>query len=184
MDLNYKKEITIKDGRKVILRYPKMQDIASLMNFVNKITQENTFTNFIKGKKYSLAEETKYLKNMVKNLQLGKQLHIAAYNDNQYIGKADLIPHNTPSEKHIASLGIALDKDFRGLWLGTYLLQELISQAHFLKGIKIIVLTAAVQNQPAIKLYSRLGFKKYGLLPKGHVVGDKFYDLINMYLNI
>lgn len=42
MELNYKKEINIKDGRKIILRYPQMQDIDSLMNFVNKITQETT----------------------------------------------------------------------------------------------------------------------------------------------
>lgn len=95
-----------------------------------------------------------------------------------------MIPHSTPSDKHIATLGIALDKDFRGLGLGTYLLQELISQAHFLKGIKIIVLTVVPQNQPAIKLYRRLGFEKYGFLPKGHIVGDEFYDLMQMYLNI
>ena len=52
------------------------------------------------------------------------------------------------------------------------------------KGTKIITLAVDSKNKPAINLYKKLGFKRYGLLKKASLIKGKYVDNYMMELHI
>ncbi len=52
------------------------------------------------------------------------------------------------------------------------------------KETKIITLAVDSKNKPAINLYKKLGFKKYGLLKKASLIKEKYVDNYMMELHL
>ena len=89
------------------------------------------------------------------------------------------------TEKHLGLFGITIKKRWRDKGIGKKLMEVTIKEAkHKLTGLKIIILSVFANNPKAIKMYQRFGFRKYGLLPKGVYLKDRYVDNINMYLPI
>lgn len=62
---------------------------------------------------------------------------------------------------HQSEFGILVGGDFRGLKIGTHLLNHLMKMAKEQFNIKLLHLAVYSEN-PAIKLYKRFGFKEFG----------------------
>ena len=62
--------------------------------------------------------------------------------------------------------------------LMTYSMKKLLPET------KIITLAVDAKNKPAINLYKKLGFKKYGLLKKASLIKGKYVDNYMMELHI
>ncbi len=80
-------------------------------------------------------------------------------------GGANLYLQTIEKLKHQALFVILVDAKYRGQGIGTFLLKELMKKARFEFGIEILHLEV-YDNNPAISLYKRLGFKEYGVHPK------------------
>jgi len=76
------------------------------------------------------------------------------------------IKQNMFRKQHIGTFGISLVKSARGKGLGKLLMQKVIDMA--IKELKInkVILTCFADNLTALKLYTKMGFVKYGHLPK------------------
>lgn len=73
--------------------------------------------------------------------------------NNQGYGYIDA---NTPE------LGIAVDKDVRGMGVGTFLMNRIIQLA-MEEGYKSISLSVDPDNSDAVHIYNKMGFKEYGM---------------------
>lgn len=73
--------------------------------------------------------------------------------NNQGYGYIDA---NTPE------LGIAVDKDVRGMGVGTFLMNRIIQLA-MEEGYKSISLSVDPDNSDAVHIYNKIGFKEYGM---------------------
>jgi len=62
---------------------------------------------------------------------------------------------------HHSELGIIVGTDFRGLKIGTHLMNHLMKKAKEQFNIRLLHLQVYEEN-PAIKMYKRLGFKEFG----------------------
>lgn len=78
------------------------------------------------------------------------------------------------SLRHHAYLGIVIEKEFRGMGIGTEVLAQVESIAKNELGLKILFLEVYAGN-PAYQLYLRSGFSEYGRHPNFLKEGPSLY---------
>lgn len=87
--------------------------------------------------------------------------------------------------RHVVVLGgMYVAPEFRGQRCGGMLLDEVVSHVRRLKGVSRIILAVTTGNEVAASLYKSRGFKCYGVEPDAILVGDKFYGMDQMGLDI
>ncbi|MBT7241255.1 MAG: GNAT family N-acetyltransferase, partial [Candidatus Diapherotrites archaeon] len=85
--------------------------------------------------------------------------------------------------KHIVDVtSLVVSKNHRRKGIANELMKYSIKKLP--KEIKIITLAVDNKNKPAIKLYKKLKFKKYGLLKKASLIKGKYVDNYMMELHI
>lgn len=92
-----------------------------------------------------------------------------------------LHPNNEGRCGHIANASFAVAPSSRGQNVGEDLVKDCLVQAARL-GFKILQFNAVVaDNEPARKLYEKLGFIQLGTIPGGFRLNDGFYADICLY---
>lgn len=182
LDLNFQKEVVLKNGQKVVLRYPLMSDFDSFFAYHNEFAREDLQTYICMPASYESAMN--YLVDHIKANREGKAIHLAAFDEqNQYLGSVSIDREGT-RRTHIGRLGIGLKKEARNQGLGRALIEEVIRQAEVYFDIKLVILEIFATNDPAMHLYKSAGFKEYGRLPKGLQYRSEFIDKILMYKSL
>ena len=182
LDLNFQKEVTLKTGKKVLLRYPRMSDFDSFFAYHNAFANEDLPTYICMPSSYEAAMG--YLVDHIRANREGKAIHLAAFDEkNQYLGSASIDRKGT-RRTHIGELGIGLKREMRNQGLGRALIEEVIRQAIVSFDIKMVVLETFAINDRAVHLYKSLGFKEYGRLPGGLEYRSKYADKLLMYKNV
>lgn len=94
-----------------------------------------------------------------------------------------LHPNNVGRCGHICNASYAVKSDKRGFHIGESLVKHCMETAKEL-GFRILQFNAVVRtNEPALKLYKKLGFTQLGLIPKGFFMKDGSYeDIIPHYI--
>lgn len=181
--MKYLKTITLKNGKEAILRNGTASDGAKLLEVFNKThaeteflltyPEEGTFTVEIEEKFLSQAEESE------------KEIELMAIVDGEIIGSAGFYPvDNKIKLKHRADFGISVLKEYWGLGIGKELTLACIECAKK-AGFDSLELQAVTENEAAIKLYEKVGFKEYGRYERGFKKKDGNYqELIFMSLDL
>ena len=99
----------------------------------------------------------------------------------QVVGWAIVIPHNLFGLMHSAGLALGVHRDFRRQGIGLQLMTGVIEQA-WRSGLERLELEVWSDNQPAINLYEKLGFRREGLLRNYRYLDGQFTDAIMMGL--
>ena len=102
---------------------------------------------------------------------------VVAELNGRILGLAGLLGKSLEQESHVGSVGISVDRDYRGSGIGTRLLEQLITwaPAHRITRIEI---EAFANNPRAIALYEHLGFEREGVRRGGVVVDGEYVDVI------
>jgi RimJ/RimL family protein N-acetyltransferase len=85
--------------------------------------------------------------------------------------------------EHVGEFGIMLRKDYRGMGIGTLLLESLISWAKK-SHVRKINLKVRTDNKAAIHLYKKFGFQIEGTLSREFFINGQFYDCYIMGLQL
>jgi putative acetyltransferase len=73
------------------------------------------------------------------------------------MGGLDLFP-KSPQRRHVGHIGLAVHDDWHAKGVGTALMQALIDVADNWLNLSRLELTVFTDNEPAVKLYKKLGF--------------------------
>ncbi|RIM27311.1 N-acetyltransferase, partial [Staphylococcus cohnii] len=76
------------------------------------------------------------------------------------------------------------DPRYRGQGITAQMIQHIINDVSVVGVVKIIGLCVLSENTQAIRLYEKLGFKRYGREPKSIFDGHRYYDEDLMYLEV
>jgi ribosomal protein S18 acetylase RimI-like enzyme len=95
-----------------------------------------------------------------------QQAYIVAAAGRRVVGTLHVARDDGPATGHIASLGMSVDRQWRGRGVGSALLAEAFRWARW-AGVEKLGLTVYPHNQPAINLYKKFGFAEEGRLT-GH----------------
>jgi phosphinothricin acetyltransferase len=85
--------------------------------------------------------------------------------------------HARPAYRHTAELGVYVRESSRGAGLASYLLAEAIAYAPQLD-IDVLVGLIFGHNEPSLRLFSKWGFERWGLLPRVARLDSVERDLI------
>lgn len=108
---------------------------------------------------------------------------ILAWLDDQIIGIGSLEGSLRNRFAHRSSLGVSVKKDYWGMGIGTYLVDELIEYAYKHK-LEVLDLEVIVSNARAIKLYESFGFTIIGEYKNYSKVGNKTLNAYIMILDL
>lgn len=157
------REVALRDGRRVLLRAAGPSDARELLEHVNSVGAEMVYLHTERIDK-SVEEEQEW----IKGFDGLASLLLVAEHDGKVVGSADIRRGAQTKSAHVAQLGIALGRDFRGQGLGRAILEDLVAWARNV-GVRKVTLIVFATNLRAIALYRSLGFVEEGRL-RGHVI--------------
>ena len=167
---------TAKDGREVILRTPKWQDIDDFVELMNSIVDEGADYN--RDTKVARDEMADWLGRHLSEIEKGITFMISAEIDGTVVANSS-INKLTGYSRHVGKLGVMIRKECRDIGIGTELTKLLISQAKAMD-LKMLCLDVWSTNKKAIHVYEKAGFKETGQIPKFYSRKRKFIDQVIM----
>jgi RimJ/RimL family protein N-acetyltransferase len=170
-----------KDGRKVVLRALKFEDLDDLLKNINSLVEEGV--DILMDEKMTREAEADWLARQLVAQEKGEVIYIAAEVDNKIIANSEIHRFSRKKQAHKGELGIAITSGYRGIGIGTEMIRTLIDESRRI-GLKLLLLYVFETNKIARHIYEKLGFKEVGRVPKGIFRGGKYIDEIIMALFI
>ncbi len=168
-------EITLRDGRKVVLRPARMEDAESTMRNVNRIGREGI---------YIMVEEVPDLESerrWLEEFDGVRNVLIVAVDRGEVIGAADCHAGAFPKDRHVGGIGIAIQDGWREAGLGRRLMERILEWMRA-RGFAKAELAVFATNVRARRLYESLGFGEEGVRRRHVRIGDDYVDEILMGL--
>ena len=110
----------------------------------------------------------------------GSELIAFATHTEQLIGMSGITPGNSPKTQHSAYIwGVYVQPEWRGWHLAEGLITVCLEWAQ-LQGVRVVKLGVVTSNTAAIRCYTRLGFRAYGVEPQALYHQSTFYDELLM----
>jgi RimJ/RimL family protein N-acetyltransferase len=169
-------ELSDKDGREVVLRTPRWEDLDDLLELINSLVDEGA--EIYKDEKTSRDEEIDWLSEVLARLERRLTLLLIAEVDGRVIASSD-ISLQKGYKKHVEVVGIVVKGGFRDLGIGTAIMRVMLEQAQRM-GLKVLTLSAFASNRHALHVYEKVGFMQTGLIPKKHLKEGKYIDEVIM----
>jgi ribosomal protein S18 acetylase RimI-like enzyme len=103
----------------------------------------------------------------------------------QLVGMAGFFRYRISKARHKGRIwGVYVRESCRGLGIGRALLVALLERIKASPGVEQVALSVVCGQEAASALYRSLGFKTFGVEPRGLKVGDSYFDNEHMVLLI
>ncbi len=165
-----------KDGREVILRTPKWEDIDDALDFINSLVEEDAMI-LVKEKK-TREQEIDWISSCMLKLEKSEFIMIVAEVDGKLVGVVEVNPH-FGKMSHVGSLGISVMKGYRNIGIGLDLIKEAEKHAIHMR-LKTMELEVFEKNERAIHVYEKMGYKVTGRIPEGVLHQGEYSDVLIM----
>jgi RimJ/RimL family protein N-acetyltransferase len=174
---------TSRSGRPILIRYPTLEDAQAMSEYINPLSDEQTFITF-QGEHMSVADEQEYLTKELKNIEVQKAVFLLVFSNDHLIGIAG-IDLGERTSSHVGTFGNSIAKKFRGDGIGSTLMKIVHAEAEKqLPKLRIVSLGLFAGNDLAKNMYADFGYKEYGTLPEGVYYRGEYRDHISMYKKI
>jgi RimJ/RimL family protein N-acetyltransferase len=166
-----------KDGRRVVLRTLKWDDLEDCLEFINSLVDEKA--NILRDQKVTREAEIEWLAKALSRMELEEVVYLVAEVDGKVVASSELSRRLSGYDKHLGSIGIAIKNGFRDLGIGTEMMKTLIEQGKSW-GLKVLTLTAFANNARALHVYRKIGFVETGRIPNKFLKEGQYIDEVVM----
>ncbi|WP_242217872.1 GNAT family N-acetyltransferase [Bacillus cereus group sp. BfR-BA-01380] len=174
------KKICLKNGKEVMIREAVQEDAQSMINFYNIVGGETDFLSFGKNE---FGMPLHDYENFIESTRTdNNSIILLATMDDEIISIASITSSQKMRTKHVGTLGIVIAEEHCGFGLGKELMEELIEWARRNGATKKIHLVTREDNDRAIELYKKVGFKEEGLLEQDTYINGVYYNTLIMGL--
>lgn len=167
---------TANDGRKVILRTPRWEDLDDLMEYINSLVDEGA--DIARDQRVTREQEADWLGRRLALMEKGEEFGLVAEVDGRVVANSGITRRGGYS-RHIGELGIGIKQGYRDIGIGTEMLKALIAQAKKI-GLQMLFLDVLAGNKRAIHVYEKVGFKETGRKPRFFYKNGEYVDDIIM----
>ena len=174
------REFLSKDGRRVVLRTPRIGDLDDFLEFINSLVDEEA--DILVSEKTSRDAEADWLGKLLAEIEKGKVINVTAEVDGKVVGNSD-VHKGTGKRSHTGALGIALRHGYHDVGIGTEMMRVL-AQESGKAGLKLLRLSVFDSNLRARHVYEKVGFREVGRIPKAIRKGDSYVDEVWMVLEL
>jgi ribosomal protein S18 acetylase RimI-like enzyme len=151
--------------------------IESYHQCLDSVARERRYLAFLEA--FPLEASREFVRTNIAN----DVPQFVAIKDGEVIGWCDISPLRFPGMTHCGRLGMGVRNGFRGLGIGEKLIRQTIAKAKE-KGLERIELEVFASNQPAIRLYEKVGFVVEGVKKKARKLDGIYDDILDMALFI
>ncbi len=169
------KKIILKDGSNAVLKTPEISDAEMLLNSIKTSSGETEFLSRVieDWKGVTVESEEKFILNLRES---NNTLFIACYIDGVIAGNCDITFKSGSKTSHRATVGIAIQKKYWNIGIGSAMFRELIKAANEHDGTEIVELEFIEGNNRAKSLYEKFGFEVVSIKPKICKLKDGTYQ--------
>jgi ribosomal protein S18 acetylase RimI-like enzyme len=167
------------------LRGLRPQDLAAYKALRDAVlaAEPSAFTSDARSERRKPPES--YLPRLGLDLPYGGTFTLGAWRGGELLGALSCEREPRAKAHHTAHVaGMMVRADARGLGLGRALLDECIARSRAAGGIELLTLSVTAGNTPALRLYERAGFVRYGALPRAIRVDGRYYAKELMALSL
>jgi RimJ/RimL family protein N-acetyltransferase len=169
-------QFTAKDGREVILRTPKWEDIDDLLLLINSLIAENA--DIWMRERVTRNEQIDWLSKRLARIEKGEVIQIVAEVNNHVIANTD-VTIKTGQRSHVGDIGIIIKQGYRDIGIGTEMLKQLFLQGQE-RNLKILTMGVFASNKRAKYVYEKLGFRECGRITGEIFKNGQYIDHITM----
>ena len=174
---------TLKDGRTLILRDPKIEDAELLLNYPKAVGAETDFLlcdeNGIEG--LTIEGEEQWIKG---TLEAPNTKMFLGFVDDELVLVCDVRAAARSRIAHNGDIAISVKRDYWSLGLGSIAMQAMIDFARGTNFLRTLTLEVHAGNERAMALYKRFGFVEIGRHKERINVRGTYYDEILMDLKL
>lgn len=157
-------------------------DAGALLAYLKQIGSETDNLTFgAEGFPIDLEGETRYLES---NRENPYNAIFVARLDGKLVGDASFESSPRPRLRHRGTMGISVLQEVWGMGIGTKLMQTIIDHARFTAKAELLSLEVRCDNERAIGLYEKFGFRKTGTIPGLLKINGQLVDFYTMTLTL
>ena len=175
------KRFNSEDGRNVVLRTPKWEDLDDFLELINSLVEEKA--DILVTQKFTREAEAEWLLSSLSRLEKDEQFFLAAEVDKKVVALSDFQVKSGDEEQRVGAIGIIVRGGYRDIGIGTEILKTLLEQAP-LFGLRTVTICPFATNKRAIHVYRKVGFVESGIIPKKHLRQGRFVDEVIMSKSI
>ncbi len=173
----FREFVTLSNYKKVLIRPTIEKDLDLVFELFQRASDEDMI--FLKDK----VKNRETVERWYEEIDFSHVFPIVALYEDKIVGNTTL-HFMTKSKRHMAEIRIFLDKDFRGIGLGSYLVQSQIKIAKEL-GLKYVIAEIVSEHYKLIKSFRKLGFsRKCDLEDYFLTENGKLYDVTIMMFDL
>ncbi len=160
-------------GREYILRSAREEDAPQLIAYLKQTTAESPYL-LREPEEVTLTQERE--KSFIRAKEEDeRELMLLCFEGDRHVGNCSVMAvSGLMRQVHRCEVAIALYKEYCGRGIGKKMLQTALETAKQM-GYEQAELEVVSSNQAAIRLYEKLGFKQYGVLPHNMKYRDGSY---------
>ncbi|HHW66566.1 GNAT family N-acetyltransferase [Defluviitalea raffinosedens] len=158
----------------IIIVQAKADYVESYNRAVDIVARERKYLASTKG--FSL-ESTR---SFVEAIEQNNLAQFYAIRNGMVIGWCDILPKNFEGFEHVGTLGMGVLPEYRGIGLGSHLLERAIEHAKAINGIEKVELEVFESNENALKFYQKHGFFQEGRRVKSRKLDGQYDNIILM----
>ena len=159
-----------------IIRPAEAGDAESLIALMKSQEGEANLLNEIGEFSFTPEQEIEWIERFA---QSPNSVFLIAQVDGQIVGTCGCQGGNRRVDHHVARLGIAVHRDFRGRGIGSKLMQAALDWAQSTL-VRRVELSVFARNEGAIRLYQRFGFEIEGRHKNAVFKRGEFIDTLTM----
>lgn len=172
----------LKNGIDIIIGRANEDDAKDLIDYVIKTTEESEFVTVEADEFDMTIEGEKSFISSLNNSDNG--LFIVAEHEGHIIATLSFYGMSGNRFRHSGEFGMSVLKEYWGLGIGEKLLEYLFQWAKESNVIRKINLKVRTNNERAIKLYNKTGFKIEGEISRDFLIDGSFYNSYIMGIDI
>jgi RimJ/RimL family protein N-acetyltransferase len=162
-----------KDGKRIAVRRATRRDIDRVVRLWQALADER---KYIATETVTVEQKNRWTKSVDDHRVLSALAEI----EGELAGSLSLVRHrDSEKTKHVKNLAMGVAREYRGMGVGTALMDYAIRWARQRK-VKKIVLSVFSTNRKAIALYEKFGFTSEGRRKHQFLIDGKYVDEIMM----
>jgi len=174
--------VQLKNGKELQIRKARKEDAAELIQYLNIVGGESDNLLFGANEFHmTIEQEEKYIEGLSNS---STSVLLVGTIEGKFVCVGNISAPMKGRIAHQCNLAMSVLKKFWGLGVGTHLISALIDFAKRAEKLEIIHLQVKSDNERAIALYKKMGFREIGMYPKYTKINDQYFDdiLMNLYL--
>ncbi len=168
----------LKNNENILIREASPDDAKEMLIYVDQISGESDNLTFGPGEfKITLDKEKDLLRNYNES---SNDIFLLGFIGNKIVSSINYFGGKRPRVVHVGEFGMAVIKDKWNLGIGSLMVDSLLEWSKENGITKKINLHVRADNQPAIYLYRKKGFKEVGIVSRGFIINGEYIDHLCM----